>query len=101
MCAVHVGIGHEDDAVIAQLVDVEVILQLGSEREDERTDLFGVKELVHGCLFHVEDLASQRKNRLKFALAPRLGRAAGGVALHQEHFARSRVLVGAVGELSR
>jgi uncharacterized membrane protein len=40
--AVHVGVGHDDDAVVAQLVDVEVVAvpaDAGAQRGDQRDDL--------------------------------------------------------------
>ena len=42
--AVDVGVGHDDDAVVAQLVDVEVVAagalaDAGAERGDQRQDL--------------------------------------------------------------
>ena len=37
--AVDVGVGHQDDLVIAQLVEVEVVVDAGAERGDQRLDL--------------------------------------------------------------
>ena len=48
----------------------------------------------------VEDLAAQRKDRLIFAVAALLGRAAGGVTLDQEQLAQGRILLGAVVQLA-
>ena len=42
MRAVDVGVGHDDDLVVAQLADVELVLaDAGAEREDQRADLLG------------------------------------------------------------
>jgi len=32
--AVHIGIGHDDDFVIAELIDVELIADASAERDD-------------------------------------------------------------------
>ncbi|OIQ74854.1 hypothetical protein GALL_434870 [mine drainage metagenome] len=99
--AVDVGIGHDDDAVIAQLVDVEVVLaNAGSHRRDEGEDFVAGQQLFEAGLFDVEDLAAQRQDGLKLAVTALLGRAAGGIALHQIQLAQRRVLLLAVGQLS-
>ena len=42
MGAVDVGVGHDDDLVVAQLVGVElVVADAGAERGDQRADLLG------------------------------------------------------------
>jgi hypothetical protein len=40
MRAVHVGIGHDDDLVVAQLVQIELVAaDPGAKRGDQRADL--------------------------------------------------------------
>ena len=40
--AVHVGVGHDDDLVVAQLVGGELVVpDAGAERHDQRADLLG------------------------------------------------------------
>ena len=100
--AVHVGVGHDDDAVVAQLGDVEVVLaDAGAQGGDQGADLLGGEHLVEAGLLHVEDLALERQDGLELAVAPLLGRAAGRVALDQVQFAQGRVLLLAVGQLAR
>jgi hypothetical protein len=42
--AVDVRVGHDDDAVVAQLFDVEIVLaDAGAERGDQRDDLLGLE----------------------------------------------------------
>ncbi len=48
----------------------------------------------------VQDLAAQRHDRLELLVARLLGRAAGGVTLHQEQLGTHRVLPRAVGQLA-
>ena len=45
--AVDVGIGHDDDAVIAQLIGVVIVLaDAGAERGDQRSDFLAADDLV-------------------------------------------------------
>ena len=68
--AVDVRVGHDDDAVIAQLVGVVLVLaEAGAERRDQRDDLLRAHELVEARALDVEDLAAQRQDRLELAVA--------------------------------
>ena len=102
MRAVDVGVGHDDDLVVAQLVGVELVLaDAGAERGDQRADHVGRQHAVEARALDVQDLAAQRQDRLVLARAPALGRAAGRVALDDEDFGLGRVALLAVGELAR
>ena len=102
MGAVDVGVGHDDDLVVAQLVGGEFVgADAGAERGDQRADLLRRQHLVHARAFDVEDLAAQRQHRLEFAVAALLGGAAGGIALDDEQFGFGRVAFLAIGELAR
>ena len=82
--AVHVRVGHDDDAVVAQLVGVVFVLaDAGAERGDQRGDFLRRDQLVETRFFDVQDFAFQRQDRLEFAIAALLGGAAGGIALDQ------------------
>ena len=59
-----------------------------------------LQHLVDARLLDVEDLAAQREDGLRRAVAALLGRAAGGVALDDEELGQRRVLDRAVGELA-
>ena len=99
--AVDVGVRHQDDLVVAQLLDVELVADAGAERGDQRLDLGVLQHLVDARLLDVEDLAAQRQHRLRRAVAALLGRTAGGVALDDEHLGDLGLLDHAVGELAR
>ncbi len=100
--AVDVGVRHDDDLVVAQLRQIEVVAaDAGAERGDEGADLLARQHLVEAGPLHVEDLAAQRQHRLELAVAALLGRAAGRVALDDEHLGVGRVAVLAFGELAR
>ena len=101
MRAVDVGVGHDDDLVVAQLVGVELVAaDAGAERGDQRADLLAAQHLVEARALDVEDLAAQRQHRLEFAVAALLGGAAGRVALDDEEFGLGRIALLAVGELA-
>ena len=99
--AVDVGVGHDDDAVVAQLVGGERVLVIGvlatrladagAERGDQRGDRLGRQHLVETRALDVQDLAAQRQDRLELAIAALLGRAAGGVALDEVDLAQRRI----------
>ena len=102
VAAVHVGVGHDDDLVVAQLFGIELIASdAGAERGDQRADLLAAQHLVEARALHVEDLAAQRQHGLEFAVAALLGGAAGRVALDDEQFGLGRIALLAVGELAR
>jgi hypothetical protein len=106
--AVHVGVGHDDDAVVAQLGDVEVVVaggaaglaDAGAQGGDQREDFIAGQQLFVAGFFHVQDLAAQRQDRLELAVAALLGGAAGGVALDDVDLAQRGVFFLAVGQLA-
>ena len=101
MGAVDVGVRHDDDLVVAQLVDVELLVaDAGAERGDQRADLLAAQHLVEARALDVEDLAAQRQHGLEFAVAALLGGAAGAVALDDEQLGLGRIALLAVGELA-
>ena len=99
--AVDIGVGHDDDLVVARLLDVELLADAGSDGGDQRADLLVREHLVDAVLLDVDDLAAQREDRLGVAVAALLGRAAGRVALDDEDLRQGRVADRAVGQLAR
>ena len=80
--AVDVGVGHDDDAVVAQLREVVVFAcRCRAERRDQERDLLRREHLVEARLLDVQDLAVERQDRLDLPVAALLGRAAGRLAL--------------------
>ena len=43
MRAIDIGVGHDDDLVIAQLFEVELVADAGAHRLDQRADFLGAK----------------------------------------------------------
>ena len=58
MSAVDVGVGHDDDPVVAELLDVEAVadpLDPGAERDDQRADVLARDDLVEAIRYQVKD----------------------------------------------
>ena len=88
--AVDVGVGHDDDPLVAQRILVELVAGAAAEREGQVGDLAVGADLVGGGAGDVEDLAADGEDRLGLAVARLLGRAAGAVALDDEQFGARR-----------
>ena len=101
MGAVHVGIGHDDHLVVAQLALVKLLPQAGPQGGDHRGELVVAVHLVRPGLLHVEHLAPQGEDGLVPGVPALLGGAAGGVALDDVNFRQGRVPLIAVGQLAR
>src|SRR5207253_5386445 len=81
--------------------DVEVVANARAHGRDEVADLVRGEHLVQARLLDVEDLAAQRQDRLRAAVAATFRGATGGVALHDVQLGERRVTLRAVGELAR
>src|SRR4029077_2245506 len=94
VASVDVSISHNYDAVIAQLVDVEVVASdAAAQRSNERPDFRGRQHFIEARLLDIQDLALERQDGLRAPIAALLRRAAGGVAFHQEHFRERGILL--------
>ena len=98
--AVHVGVRHDDDAVIAQLGRIELIADPGAQRGDQRADLVVLQHLVQPRPLDVEDLAAQRQDRLEAPVASLLALSRRPIALDDVELRLGRVALGAVGQLA-
>ena len=101
MRAVHVGIGHDDDLVIAELFDVELLADARAERGDDGLELVVAVDLVGARLFHVQHLAPEGEDGLEARVASLRGGAACGIALDDVDLGERGVAVVAVAELVR
>ena len=102
MRAVDVGVGHDDDAVVAKLLDIEVLgADAAAERRDHRLDLVAAEHLVEPRLLDVQNLALERQDRLEAPIAALLGGPACRLALDDVELAQRRIALLAVGELAR
>ena len=90
MGAVDIGVGHNDDLVVAKLVDIDEAVALlvapdaGTQSCDQRADLVVAEHLVLARALHVQHLAAERQHRLVLSRAALLGRAAGAIALDDQ-----------------
>src|SRR5262245_30704906 len=98
---VDVGVRHEDDLVVAQLADVEVVVDPSAKCGNERLDLIVLQYPVYAVLLDMEDLAADRQDRVDQRIATTLGRTSGRVSLHDDELAASRIGELAVGKLAR
>ena len=105
VAAVHVGVTHDDNLVVAELRHVErALVFFGPDGHPEGRvdvlDFFVVEDLVLHGLLHVEDFSTEGHDGLEHAVAALLGRSACRVTLDQEELAHGGILLGAVGELA-
>src|SRR6185312_5040443 len=101
MRAVDIGVGHDDDALVAQLLLLVALAGAAAERLDEVGDLLVGAHLLGRRAGDVEDLAFQGQDRLRLAVARLLRRAAGAVTLDEEDLGALGGAARAVGELAR
>ena len=100
--AVDVGVSHDDDAMITQLVGIEVVpADATAKRGDQRANLGGRQHFIEARFFNIKDLALERQYRLRAAIAALLRRATSRVALDQEELGKRRVFLLAVRQLAR
>src|SRR5579883_1125040 len=100
MRAVDIGVRHDDDALVTQLLLAVALARPAAERLDEVGDLLVLAELVGGGRRDVEDLAAQGEDRLRVAVARLLRRAAGAVALDEEDLGADGARLAAIRELA-
>src|SRR3546814_10519460 len=62
VAAVHIGVGHDDDLVVAQLIDVELVAtDAGAERRYQSPDLLRRQLLFEARPLAIKDFAAQLK----------------------------------------
>ena len=94
MRAVDVGVGHDDDLVIPQLVELELVApDTCAQRSNNIRHLFRGEHLVGARPLDVQDFTADRQHRLKLALAALFRRTACRVALDDENFRLRRVAI--------
>ena len=103
--AVDVGIGHDDDASVAEFLDVEgsllvTVTDAGADGRDHGLDLGVLENLVEACLLNVDQLTPDGQDRLEASVASLLGGAACGVTLDDVEFGEGGVALRAVSELA-
>ncbi len=100
---VHVGVGHDDDLVVPEVLEGELLgAETASDGGDQGPNLVVGDELLHPlALLHIQDLSLEGKDGLESPVAALLGRAAGRIPLHDVELALGRIVFLAVGQLPR
>src|ERR1700730_2197212 len=101
MRAVDVGVGHDDDARIAQILLAVVRTRAAADRLHQVGELGVGGELVLAGGGNVEDFSAQWQDRLGLAVARLLGAAAGGITFDDEKLGTIGGSIGAVGQFAR
>ncbi len=101
MGAVDIGIGHDDDPLVAEVFLTIFVACAAAQRLDQVGDLLVGHQLVAAGAADIEDLAAQRQDRLVRAVSRLLGRAAGRVTFDDEEFGTLGRVLGAIRELAR
>ena len=101
MGAVHIGIGHDDDLVIPEPVQIELIPDARAQGRDDGLELVVAVDLVCPGLLHVQHLAPQGENGLEPGIPPLGGGAACGVSLDDIELRQLRIVLIAVPQLIR
>src|SRR5690349_1666841 len=87
VAAVGISIGHDNNALIADLLNREILVDAGSKRRNKGLDFVVIEHLVEARAFGVEDLATQRQNRLEMAITTLFSGATGRVTFYDVNFA--------------
>ena len=101
MCTVDIGIGHDDDAVVAGCIAVVIFADVRADCRNKARNGVARKRAVQASALDVQNLTAQGQNRLIFAVARLFGRTACGIALDDENFRQGGIFARAVGKLAR
>ena len=69
MRTIHIRIGHDNDTMIAKLLEIECLANRCSECYNKILDLLISKNFIDTSLLSVEDFSFEWKYRLKFTIA--------------------------------
>ncbi len=97
MRSIDVGIGHDDDALVAKILLAVFRPRAATERLYQVGDLLVGGKLFAAGTADVEDLAAERQDRLVGTVAPLFGRSACRVALDDEEFGAFRGVLRTIG----
>ena len=91
MATVDIGIGHNNNLVVAQAINIKRITNPHANRLDQRYDLFIGEHFIEPRPLGVEHLTTQRQNGLGIAIAAFLGGTSRRVTLHNVEFTIGRL----------
>jgi hypothetical protein len=100
--AVHVGVRHDDDGVVAELVEVDPAgtVYAAAQGGDQRANLRRAQHALEPRTLDVEDFATQRQDGLVPSIAAHLGASTRAVSLDDVQLRSRRILGLAVGQLA-
>ena len=98
--AIHIGIGCNNNFMIAQFREVKGIADSGAERNDEVLNFLKGKNLIQTRPFNIQNFPLQGEHCLGTTVPALLARAAGRIPLHNKELRLLRTLGLAVGELA-
>jgi hypothetical protein len=75
---------HQDDLLVASLLDIEFFANPGSDCRDQCSDLVVLEDPIETVFLDVEDFSLDRENCLVLAVATLLCTPAGAIPLHDE-----------------
>ena len=93
MRTVHIGIGHNDNLVVAKLADIKVLVDSGTKGCNHRLDLGVAVDSVQTGFLYVEDLTTERKDCLCGTVTCCLGGTTRGITLYDVDLTVFRILV--------
>ncbi len=105
MASVHIGVGHDNDAMVAQFAQVKSLtVFFGAPCHSKGciniAYFFTFKDAVFLCFFHVQDLTAQRQDGLERSVTTALSRTACGISFYKKDLALFRVTARTVGKLA-
>ncbi len=86
VAAVHIGVGHDDDFLIAEFGGIEVVADAAAQGLDEDADFFKAQDFVEAGFFDVDDFAFEGEDGLILDVASLGGGATCGIAFDDEEF---------------
>ena len=106
MSTVDIGIGHDDNLVVAQLLQIygfRIFLRSNrnSQGLKDHLDFFTFKYPMHHGFLHVQNLSAQRQNRLKTPVPSLFSRSTRRVSLYQKNLTLCRIVIRTVSQLTR
>ena len=99
--AVNISIVHQNNAMVAKLVDIEALANTATQCNHEVFEFFRGDYLVEASAFGVEDFTAQRENSLEFTVTTLFGTTACTITLDDVDFAFFSEARLAVGEFAR
>ena len=98
--AIHIGIGHDEHFIVAQLGDIELVTNATAQCQHNGHQLVVAVNFIGAGLFHVQHLAPQRQDGLNGRITAHLGGTACRIALDDEDFGAAGVFFAAVCQLA-